>query len=127
MAGGGARRGTLVIHYVTGHRRPASRPRQPRDGTGSCGSQPAHQSLLDRRLQRRPLPCATFSQLLAAELIGRRTLMPHALETGHESGSSADRWYPRHLGASLPATAVGFTLPATSIREQHEQGDHEAG
>ncbi len=22
MAGGGARRGTLVIHYVTGHRRP---------------------------------------------------------------------------------------------------------
>src|SRR5215216_2914404 len=58
MAGGGARRGTLVIHYGTGHRRPAPRPRQPRDGTGSCGNQPANQSLLDRRLQRRPLSCA---------------------------------------------------------------------
>src|SRR5215207_9529438 len=89
MAGGGARRGTLVIHYGTGHRRPAPRPRQPRDGTGSCGSQPAYQSLLDRRLQRRPRPCAIFDRLLAAELIGRRTLMPRALETGHESVSIA--------------------------------------
>jgi hypothetical protein len=67
---------------------PAARPRQPRDETGSCGSQPAYQSLLDRRLQRRPLPCATFDRGLAAELIGRRTLMPSALETGHESGAT---------------------------------------
>src|SRR3954469_3777635 len=43
MAGGSARRGTLVVHYGTGHRRPAPRLRQPRDGTRSCGSQPAHQ------------------------------------------------------------------------------------
>src|SRR5215212_6112034 len=88
MAGGGARRGTLVHHYGTGHRRPAPRLRQPRDGTGSCGSQPAHQSLLDRRLQHRPRPCAILSLVLAAEPIGRRTLMPHALEKGHESGST---------------------------------------
>ena len=33
---------------------PAPRPRQPRDGTGSCGSQPAHQSVIDRRLQLPP-------------------------------------------------------------------------
>ena len=66
----------------------APRPRQPRDGTGSCGSQPAYQSFLDRRLQRRLRPCATFSQALAAELIGRRTLMSYALEKGHESGST---------------------------------------
>src|SRR3954449_7855839 len=89
MAGGGARRGTLVLHYVTGYR-PTSAPRarQPRDETRSCGSQPAHQSLLDRRLQRRPLPCAIFGKILAAEPIGRRTLMPHALEKGHESGAT---------------------------------------
>src|SRR3954470_18918692 len=89
MAGGGARRGNLVLHYVTGYR-PTSAPRarQPRDETRSCGSQPAHQSLLDRRLQRRPLPCAILSLVLAAELIGRRTLMPHALEKGHESGAT---------------------------------------
>src|SRR5215212_10732087 len=33
------------------------------------------------------LPCGharPFGQVLAAEVIGRRTLMPHALETGHE-------------------------------------------
>src|SRR5215211_1477715 len=93
MVGGGARRGTLVPHYGTGHRRPAPRPRYPRDETGSCGSQPAHQSVIDRRLQRRPRPCATFDRLLATELIGRRTLMPYALETGHESGATEiDEW-----------------------------------
>ena len=43
---------------------PAPRPRQPRDGTGSCGSQPAHQSVIDRRLQRRLLPCAIVGQML---------------------------------------------------------------
>src|SRR3954452_23303757 len=97
MAGGGARRGNLVVHYGTGHRRPAPRLRQPRDGTRSCGSQPAHQSLLDRRLQHRPLPCAILSLVLAAELIGRRTLMTHALEKGHESGTtqSVDTAEPR--------------------------------
>src|SRR5262245_36985997 len=86
MAGGGARRGTLVIHYGTGHRCPAPRPRQPQDGTRSCGSQPAHQSMLDRRPQHRPLPCAILSLVLTAEPIGRRTLMTNALEKGHESG-----------------------------------------
>src|SRR5215213_5349054 len=86
MAGGGARRGTLVIHYGTGYRRPAPRSRQPRDATRSCGSQPANQSLLDRRLQRRPLPCAILSLVLTAEPIGRRMLMTNALEKEHESG-----------------------------------------
>src|SRR5215217_1232308 len=89
MAGGGARRGTLVHHYGTGHRRPAPRARQPRDGTGSCGSQPAYQSLLDRRLQRRPLPCAILNLVSAAEPIGRRTLMSYALEKGHESATTS--------------------------------------
>jgi hypothetical protein len=41
----------------------APRPRQPRDGTGSCGSQPAHQSVIDRRLQRRLRPCAIVGQM----------------------------------------------------------------
>src|SRR5215217_8103950 len=117
MAGGGARRGTLVIHYGTGHRRPAPRPRQPRDGTGSCGSQPAHQSLLDRRLQRRPRPCATFDRLLATELIGRRTLMPYALETGHESGETttdgtlASLWMSHDRQQEHPAG--GYLLSAS--------------
>jgi hypothetical protein len=125
MAGGGARRGTLVIHYGTGHRRPASRPRQPRDGTGSCGSQPAYQSLIDRRLQHRPLPCATFNRLLAAELIGRRTLMPRALETGHESGS---------VGMSLNKLCCPFAWrwgaagiifqEAARLHGQRPPGDH---
>src|SRR3954470_18373998 len=102
MAGGGARRGNLVLHYVTGYR-PTSAPRarQPRDETRSCGSQPAHQSLLDRRLQRRPLPCAILSLVLAAELIGRRTLMPHALEKGHKSDPSMKlvaKWWVSQAG-----------------------------
>src|SRR5215218_2396947 len=111
MAGGGARRGTLVIHYGTGHRRPAPRPRQPQDGTGSCGSQPAHQSLLDRRLQRRPLPCAILSLVSAAEPIGRRTLMAQALEKGHESGPSVTVG-TRRLGTwgKTPGTQVGVSL-----------------
>src|SRR3954462_7686807 len=102
MAGGSARRGTLVVHYGTGHRRPAPRLRQPRDGTRSCGSQPAHQSLLDRRLQHRPLPCAILSLVLAAELIGRRTLIPHALEKGHESGLA--RWSCADAGITAAAS-----------------------
>src|SRR5690348_2067069 len=87
MAGGGARRGTLVIHYGTGHRRPAPRPRQPRDEPRSCGSQPAHQSVIDRRLSRRPLPCASVGRCFASEPSGRRTPMPPAIESGHESGT----------------------------------------
>ena len=93
MAGGGARRGTLVIHYGTGQQRPPLDRGSPEtlDSSaieGSCGSQPAHQSLLDHRLQRRLLPCTASDRGLAAELIGRRTLMPSALEKGHESGMS---------------------------------------
>jgi hypothetical protein len=117
MAGGGARRGTLVHHYGTGHRRPAPRPRQPRDGTGSCGDQPAHQSLLDRRLQRRPLPCAIFGQALAAELIGRRTLMPHALETGHESGQmqTEDTLRPGAISSGGAAPRARARVPPVGV------------
>ena len=69
MTGDGARRGTLVIHYVADDQRPPLDRGSPEtldsDAVeGSCGSQPAHQSLLDRRLQRRPLPCANFGQPL---------------------------------------------------------------
>src|SRR3954449_4371354 len=85
MAGGGARRGTLVIHYGTGHRRPAPRARQPRDEPRSCGSQPAHQSLLDRRLSCRPLPCAIIGRTSCFRTDRRRTPMPPTIESGHES------------------------------------------
>src|SRR3954449_184422 len=88
MAGGGARRGTLVIHYGTGHRRPAPRARQPRDEPRSCGSQPAHQSLLDRRLSCRPLPCAIIGRTSCFRTDRRRTPMPPTIESGHESGIS---------------------------------------
>ena len=109
MAGGGARRGTLVHPLWDRSPTSAPRPRQPRDGTGSCGSQPAYQSLLDRRLQRRPRPCATLSQVLAAELIGRRTLMSHALEKGHESGQTQ---------------TDGTDLPSALARNAHCQRVH---
>src|SRR3954453_3419283 len=87
MGGGGARRGTLVIHYGTGHRRPAPRARQPRDEPRSCVSQPAHQSLLDRRLSCRPLPCAIIGRTSCFRTDRERTPMPPTIESGHESGS----------------------------------------
>src|SRR5689334_13188943 len=37
-------------------------------------------------LSCRPLPCATAERSFASEPIGRRTLVPSHLETGHESG-----------------------------------------
>src|SRR5690349_23841249 len=91
MAGGGARRGTLVIHYGTGHRRPAPRPRQPRDEPRSCGSQPAHQSVIDRRLQ---LPPPAMRDLWTDFLLptGSETnAHVSPLEKGHESGSLVGR------------------------------------
>jgi hypothetical protein len=39
-------------------RRSPFRPRQPKTKPRSCGNQPAHESLLNRRLRPRLLPCA---------------------------------------------------------------------
>jgi hypothetical protein len=111
MAGGGARGGTLVIHYGTGHRRPAPRARQPRDEPRSCGSQPAHQSVLDRRLSRRPLPCAIIGRTSCFRTDRRRTPMPPTIESGHESGQTQTE-------DTLRRGAVGRRLNTTPGRSE---------
>src|SRR5689334_4597265 len=87
MAGGGARRGTLVIHCVAGHRRPLLDRGSPETGQGPAVANPRIRVWSTVVLSCRPLPCATAERSFASEPIGRRTLVPSHLETGHESGS----------------------------------------
>ena len=87
MAGGGARRGTLVIHYGTGHRRPLLDRGSPETEQGPAVANPRIRVCSTVVFSAAPCHARPSSQVLAAELIGRRTLMPHALEKGHESGT----------------------------------------
>src|SRR4051812_16267869 len=86
MAGGGARRGTLVAHYVAGHRRPLLDRGSPETEQGPAVANPRIRVCSTVVFSCRPLPCAIIGKSLAAELIGRRTLMPSRVEMGHERG-----------------------------------------
>src|SRR3954466_1273993 len=87
MAGGGARRGVLVHHYGTGHRRPLLERGSPETEQGPAVANPRIRVCSTVVFSAAPCPARSFSLVLAAELIGRRTLMTHTLEKGHESGS----------------------------------------
>src|SRR5215218_7250157 len=87
MAGGGARRGTLVIHYVTGHRRPLLDRGSPETEQGPAVANPRIRVCSTVVFSVASGHARPLTGHLASEPIGRRTLMPHALEMGHESGS----------------------------------------
>src|SRR5215208_1145023 len=87
MAGGGARRGTLVIHYVADHRRPLLDRGSPETEQGPAVANPRIRVCSTVVFSAASGHARSLTGRLASEPIGRRTLMPHALETGHESGS----------------------------------------
>ena len=86
MAGGGARRGALVRHYGTGHRRPQLDRGSPETEQGPAVANPRIRVRSTVVFNAVPCHARTLANPFATELIGRRTLMPHSLETGHESG-----------------------------------------
>src|SRR5215207_6393674 len=87
MAGGGTRRGTLVHHYVAGHRpTPAPRPRQPRTKQGPAVANPRIRVRSTVVFGAAPCHARSSTGCLASEPIGRRTPMRQAMVTGHESG-----------------------------------------
>src|SRR5215217_4104363 len=88
MAGGGARRGTLVIHYVTGHRRPLLDRGSPETEQGPAVANPRIRVCSTVVFSAASGHARSLTGHLASEPIGRRTLMPHALEMGHESGAT---------------------------------------
>jgi hypothetical protein len=93
MTGGGARRGTLVIHYGTDHQRPPLDRGSPEMLDSNAVEGPAVANPRIRVCSTvvfNAVPChaRTLANYFATEPIGRRTLMPHELETGHESGLS---------------------------------------
>src|SRR4051794_17631685 len=88
MAGGGTRRGTLVIHYVAGHRRPLLDRGSPETKQGPAVANPRIRVCPTVVFSCRPLPCASVNRCFASEPIGRRTPMPGSVETGHESGAT---------------------------------------
>src|SRR5689334_25228569 len=106
MAGGGARRGTLVIHCVAGHRRPLLDRGSPETGQGPAVANPRIRVWSTVVLSCRPLPCATAERSFASEPIGRRTLVPAPLETGQDSGPSltADT-HPPHARCRISGRA----------------------
>src|SRR3954468_6311986 len=85
MAGGGARRGTLVAHYVAGHRRPLLDRGSPETKPGPAVANPRIRVCSTVVFSCRPLPCAIVDRYFASEPSGRRTLVPPTVETGHES------------------------------------------
>src|SRR3954447_20538276 len=111
MAGGGARRGTLVIHYVTGHRRPLVDRATPETEQGPAVANPRIRVCSTVVFSAASGHARSLTGHLASEPIGRRTLMPHALEMGHESGQTPTlgtlgRW-PRHRSAHGPGLRTG--------------------
>src|SRR3954453_17299943 len=109
MAGGGARRGTLVAHYVAGHRRPLLDRGSPETEQGPAVANPRIRVCSTVVFSTTPCHARSFSLVLAAELIGRRTLMTHALEKGHESGQmqTEDTLRPERLVRTGRAPSSG--------------------
>ena len=64
MAGGGARRGTLVHHYVAGHRRPLLDRGSPETEQGPAVANPRIRVCSTVVFSRRPLPCAIVDRTL---------------------------------------------------------------
>src|SRR3954452_7486886 len=97
MAGGGARRESLAIHYVAGHRRPLLDRGSPETEQGPAVTNPRIREFA-RPTSSAAAPChARLSpECCASEPIGGRTLMPSHLETGHESGSGPTLDSRRH-------------------------------
>ena len=86
MAGGGARKGTLVIHYVTGHRRPLLDRGSPETEQGPAVANPRIGVCSTVVFSAASCHARPLANHFATEPIGRRILMPHAVATGHESG-----------------------------------------
>jgi hypothetical protein len=86
MTGDGARRGTLVIHYVADDQRPPLDRGSPETEQGPAVANPRIRVCSTVVFNAVPCHARTLANPFATELIGRRTLMPHSLETGHESG-----------------------------------------
>src|SRR5689334_20712068 len=110
MAGGGARRGTLVIHCVAGHRRPLLDRGSPETGQGPAVANPRIRVWSTVVLSCRPLPCATAERSFASEPIGRRTLVPSHLETGHESVIAAIKTQLSRVGYTADQIRVTQSL-----------------
>src|ERR1041385_3264400 len=104
MAGGGARRGTLALHYVAGHRRPLLDRGSPETNRGPAVANPRIRVCSTVVFSRRPLPCAIVDRWFAAEPIGIRTLMLRTVETGHESAPSG---IDRRVELAEPESGVG--------------------
>ena len=64
MAGGGARRGTLVAHYVAGHRRPLLDRGSPETEQGPAVANPRIRVCSTVVFSCRPLPCAIVERML---------------------------------------------------------------
>src|ERR671912_2100961 len=88
MAGGGARRGTLVHHYGTGHRRPLLDRGSPETKQGPAVANPRIRVCSTVVFSAAPCHARSSTGRFASEPIGRRALMLQAMETGHESGAT---------------------------------------
>src|ERR1051325_9116746 len=86
MTGGGARRGTLALHYVAGHRRPLLDRGSPETNRGPAVANPRIRVCSTVVFSCRPLPCAIIGRTPCFRTDRRRTPMPPAIESGHESG-----------------------------------------
>jgi hypothetical protein len=86
MTGGGARRGTLVIHYVADHQRPPLDRGSPETEQGPAVANPRIRVCSTVVFNAVPCHARTLANYFATEPIGRRMLMLHAVATGHESG-----------------------------------------
>ena len=84
MTGDGARRGTLVIHYVADDQRPPLDRGSPETEQGPAVANPRIRVCSTVVFNAVPCHARTLANPFATELIGRRTLMSYALEKGHE-------------------------------------------
>src|SRR5829696_8888543 len=107
MAGGGAGRGTLVHHYVAGHRRPLLDRGSPETKQGPAVANPRIRVCSTVVFSAASGHARSLTGHLASEPIGRRTLMPHALEMGHESGQRQTEDTQRLAGLDAEPTSSG--------------------
>src|SRR3954451_9186919 len=95
MTGGGARRGTLVVHYVAGHRRPLLDRGSPETDQGPAVANPRIRVCSTVVFSAASGHARSSASCFASEPIGRRTLMPPTVETGHESAQTHTDDSPR--------------------------------
>ncbi len=94
MTGGGTRSGNPRLLYVAGYdQRPQLDRGRPETYTRSCGTQPAYQSLIHRRLLVPPPAMRDSLEPSSNPRCRGRTTLPRHLENGHEReqpGPTAD-------------------------------------